>query len=86
MLAAAIWRNLFKADENVDIKGLALIVSYMRRTLKNLDELPDETLMRGALGFAGPKGEESVVKLRSAMMDLPFERAPGKDLSGKKNE
>lgn len=86
VLAAAIWRNLFKADENVNVKGLALIVSYVRRTLKGLDELPDEELMKGAIGFASPKAEESVVKLRSAMLDLPFERASGTDLTGKKDE
>lgn len=86
VLAAAIWRNLFKADQNVNVKGLALIVSYMRRTLKGLDELSDEKLMMGAMGFASPKSEEAVVKLRSGMIDLPFERTPGKDLTGKKRE
>jgi len=83
VLAAAIWRNVFKADENVDVKGLALVVSYVRRTLKGLDALSDEKLTHAEVGFGSPKLEESVVKLKSAMMDVPFEKAPGKDLPSK---
>jgi cytochrome b pre-mRNA-processing protein 3 len=30
VLAAAIWRNVFKANEDVDIKALAQIVSYIQ--------------------------------------------------------
>jgi cytochrome b pre-mRNA-processing protein 3 len=86
VLAAAVWRNVFKAKEDVDIKGLALIVSYMRRLLKELDSLPDEQVMRGELAFGSPKDEISVVSTKSPMMDLPFERAPGKDLPGKKGQ
>lgn len=86
VLAAAVWRNVFKANEDVDVKGLALVVSYMRRTLKGLDALPDDQLMTGGVGFGSPKAEESVVKLRSAMMDLPFSKAPGRDLTGNKCE
>jgi len=84
VLAAAIWRNVFKANEDVDIKGLAMVVSYMRRTLKGLDELSDEELTTAEVGFGSPKTEESVVRLRSAMLDLPFDKASGKDLPGKK--
>jgi len=86
VLAAAVWRNLFKANEEVDIKALAQIVSYMRRLLKGLDYLPDIKIMEGEVGFGSPKSEASVVGLKSAMMDLPFEKAPGKDLSGGKQE
>jgi cytochrome b pre-mRNA-processing protein 3 len=86
VLAAAIWRNIFKANEDVNVKGLALVVSYMRRTLKGLDSLPDDQIMIGEVGFGSPSAEESVVRLRSPMMDLPFEKAPGKDLVGKKKK
>jgi cytochrome b pre-mRNA-processing protein 3 len=86
VLAAAVWRNVFKADENVDIKGLAMVVSYMRRTLKRLDALPDDQVVLGEIGFGSPQTEEGVVKVRSAMLDLPFEKAPGKDLPGKKSD
>jgi cytochrome b pre-mRNA-processing protein 3 len=85
VLAAAIWRNVFKASEDVDIKGLAQIVSYMRRALKGLDSISNERVMGADLQFATPKDEASAVALRSKMMDLPFEKAPGKDLPpGKK--
>ena len=86
VLAAALWRNVFKADEDVDVKGLALVVSYMRRTLKGLDALPDDQLMTGGVGFGSPNAEESVVKLRSAMMDLPFTKADENGSTSKKGE
>ena len=84
VLAAAIWRNVFKANEDVDVQGLAQIVSYMRRALKGLDSIPDETLMSAELQFGSPKDEAGVVALRSKMMDLPFEKAPGKPLPAEK--
>jgi cytochrome b pre-mRNA-processing protein 3 len=84
VLAAAIWRNVFKATEDVDIKGLAQIVSYMRRALKGLDSISDERLMSAGLQFGSPKDEASVVALKSKMMDLPFEKAPGKPLPAEK--
>jgi cytochrome b pre-mRNA-processing protein 3 len=85
VLAAAIWRNVFKASEDVDIKRLAQIVSFMRRALKGLDSLPDEKLIYAELQFGSPKDEASVVAIRSKMMDLPFEKAPGKAVpTGKK--
>jgi cytochrome b pre-mRNA-processing protein 3 len=70
VLAAAIWRNIFKADEDVDIKNLALIVSYVRRTLRSLDAVSDDTLMAGLVKFGSPVAELSVVTLRSQMMDV----------------
>src|SRR5271170_1846638 len=51
MLAAAVWRNVFKANEEVDLRGLAQIVSYMRRTLKGLDSVLDGQLMGARLEF-----------------------------------
>ncbi|KAH8589391.1 ubiquinol-cytochrome C chaperone-domain-containing protein [Bisporella sp. PMI_857] len=72
VLAAAIWRNIFKAKEDVDIKGLAMIVSYTRRLLSRLDALSDEALASEKLEFGNPTDEEKVVNIRSAMLDLPF--------------
>lgn len=84
VLAAAVWRNIFKANEEVDVRKLAQIVSYMRRTLKGLDGVPDETIMRAQLEFGSPASEISLVKQKSPMMDLPFQQAPGRDLPGGK--
>ncbi|KAH9211001.1 ubiquinol-cytochrome C chaperone-domain-containing protein [Leptodontidium sp. 2 PMI_412] len=84
VLAAAVWRNVFKASEDVDIKVLGQIVSYMRRALKGLDTLPDERISQATLEFGSPEVESVIVRQRSKMMDLPFEKASGKDLPGGK--
>lgn len=86
VLAAAVWRNVFKANEEVDIRALAQIVSYMRKYLSQLDGLPNEQVMAGTVEFENPNDERSVVDLRSQMMNLPFEKAPGTGLSGAKEE
>ncbi|KAI1762515.1 ubiquinol-cytochrome C chaperone-domain-containing protein [Hypoxylon sp. FL1150] len=44
VLAAAVWRNVFKAREDVDVRALAAIVSWMRLCLKMLDQIPDDSL------------------------------------------
>ncbi|EAA26564.1 hypothetical protein GE21DRAFT_4331 [Neurospora crassa] len=44
VLAAAVWRNLFKASEDVDVRALAAIVSWMRSSLKYLDSMEDAGL------------------------------------------
>ncbi|KAI1384600.1 ubiquinol-cytochrome C chaperone-domain-containing protein [Hypoxylon trugodes] len=44
VLAAAVWRNVFKAREDVDLRYLAAVVSWMRLCLKMLDQIPDEAL------------------------------------------
>lgn len=84
VLAAAVWRNVFKAKEDVDLKILAQIVSYMRRALKGLEALPDEKINLAALQFGDPEKEAALVGLKSRLMDLPFEKAPGQDLPGGK--
>lgn len=44
VLAAAVWRNVFKAREDADVRAVAAIVSWMRLCLKMLDQMPDEAL------------------------------------------
>ncbi|KAI8959410.1 ubiquinol-cytochrome C chaperone-domain-containing protein [Daldinia sp. FL1419] len=44
VLAAAVWRNVFKAREDIDVRSLAAVVSWMRLCLKMLDQIPDEAL------------------------------------------
>ncbi|KAK4157986.1 thiolase-like protein [Chaetomidium leptoderma] len=43
VLASAVWRNLFKAREDVDVRALAAVVAWMRAGLKELGEMTDET-------------------------------------------
>ncbi|KAK3333119.1 ubiquinol-cytochrome C chaperone-domain-containing protein [Cercophora scortea] len=72
VLAAAVWRNLFKAREDVDLRVLAAIVSWMRSCLKNLDQMQD---------FAFPLQAESVfkwpVKSELLLVDLPARSLEG---------
>ncbi len=84
VLAAAVWRNVFKASEEVDVRSLAQIVSYMRRALKALDGMTDEQVQQAGLQFGSPADEASVVARKSQMMNLPFQKASGNDLPGNK--
>ena len=82
VLAAAVWRNIFKGDENVDITKLAQIVSYIRRLLRGLDGVKDDDLMTNVVGFGTPKDEENLVRLKSAQIDIQFDTASRKDSGG----
>ncbi|CDS03299.1 hypothetical protein LRAMOSA00701 [Lichtheimia ramosa] len=53
VLAAALWRNLFAPTSN-DAVNLALVVQYIRRELKALDELDGEKLNAGIVQFGKP--------------------------------
>ena len=72
MLAAAVWRNVFKGDEEVDVRKVAMVVSYLRRTLKALEGVHDETVQMGEMVFGDPGKEAVLVRQRSQMMSLPF--------------
>ncbi|KIH93003.1 ubiquinol-cytochrome C chaperone [Sporothrix brasiliensis 5110] len=58
VLAAAVWRNLFKAHPDVDLRHLASVVAWMRRSLAQLDRMQDEGLIlhagAGIFGWAPP--------------------------------
>lgn len=45
VMASAVWRNIFKAKEDVDMRHVAAIVSYMRSTLRSLDQMMDPSLL-----------------------------------------
>lgn len=68
VLATAVWRNIFKADENVDFRGVGEIVSYIRGVLKGLDELADESISGGEVVFGDPESERAGVLQKSRMM------------------
>ncbi|KAK0748687.1 ubiquinol-cytochrome c chaperone/UPF0174 [Apiosordaria backusii] len=50
VLASAIWRNLYKADENVDVRKLAAVVSYVRKGMVDLAHLSEEELVMKGRG------------------------------------
>lgn len=68
VLATAVWRNIFKADENVDFRGVGEVVSYIRGVLKGLDELADGGIAGGEVFFGNPESEKDGVLLKSRMM------------------
>ncbi|CAN8097395.1 unnamed protein product [Discula destructiva] len=45
VMAAAVWRNIFRSQEDVDMRHVAAVVSYMRRTIKQLDQMLDPALL-----------------------------------------
>lgn len=45
VMAAAVWRNVFKSREDVDMRHVAAIVAWMRMTLRSLDEMLDPSLL-----------------------------------------
>ncbi|CAJ2510034.1 Uu.00g059340.m01.CDS01 [Anthostomella pinea] len=66
VLATALWRNIYKARGDVDVRHLAALVSWMRRSLKTLDQMPDEALfVSGAGALKWPAKNES------ALVDKP---------------
>ncbi|MCJ1319948.1 hypothetical protein MMC15_005284 [Xylographa vitiligo] len=70
VLAAAVWRNVCKADENVDLENLGMVVAYMRSVLSALDTMDDSAVATGDVVFGSPGSEAALVKQRSKMMDL----------------
>jgi hypothetical protein len=67
VLASAVWRNLFKGKEDVDLRVLAAVVSWMRLCLKNLDHMPDDSLhLNAAKVFKWPAKNELAVVDRPA--------------------
>lgn len=71
-LASAVWRNVFKADPEIDMSKLATTVSYMRRFLRTLDKTTDEELMLANVELMHPKEEARLVSQKSPTMALPF--------------
>lgn len=78
VLATAIWRNVFKADENVDFRHLGEVVSYMRGVLKGLDGMKDDAIAGGEVVFGDPGTERAGVMAKSGMMASLDEPLPGK--------
>jgi len=54
VLATAVWRNVFKADEDVDFIALGQVISYMRGVLKGLDGMSDSAIADGEVVFGSP--------------------------------
>lgn len=78
VLATAVWRNIFKADEGVDFRGVGEVVSYIRGVLKGLDEMEDDGIARGEVVFGNPESERDGVLIKSRLMTMPKEEGAPK--------
>ena len=72
VLAAAIWRNVFKASEGTDVADLALVTAYMRQQLKMLDGLSDQEIAEGRVKFGDPGQLKGLVGRESKWMSKPL--------------
>lgn len=85
VLATALWRNLFGADEDVDLTHLAAVVSYTRGVLVGLDQMDQDVLVAGEVAFSDPASqlEEILVRIKSQVKMKPFEEGiqPGGEQS-----
>ncbi|KAF2765125.1 hypothetical protein EJ03DRAFT_331252 [Teratosphaeria nubilosa] len=78
VLAAAVWRNMFQARQDVDLDDLALVVAYMRQQLQVLERISDDVLAGGQIQFRGLEEARRVVGAKeSAWMGKRFD---GEDL------
>ncbi|KAL9015289.1 MAG: hypothetical protein Q9173_000087 [Seirophora scorigena] len=78
VLAAAVWRNVFNAQEDVDLRGVGVVVCYMRGVMQGLEAVGDEEIGKGDVEFGDPATQRKFVEGRSRMMDsLPAEEAGG---------
>jgi cytochrome b pre-mRNA-processing protein 3 len=83
VLAAAVEKCL-KGDEEVDLRRLGEVVSYMRRVLKTLDTVQDEAVASGRVRFGNPGSEKEVVSVASKMMAVPITDTDLKPAEGQK--
>lgn len=72
VLAGALWRNVFKGDENADIEDLALVTAFLRGQLKMLDGLSDEDIGEGRVQFQEPAKFKALVARQAPMMKKGF--------------
>ena len=77
VLATAVWRNIFKGEQDVDFRGVGEIVSYIRGVLKGLEETDDDGIATGEVVFGVPGTERDGVLLKSRMMDASGRPAGG---------
>ncbi|KAK9781954.1 putative Ubiquinol-cytochrome c chaperone domain-containing protein [Seiridium cardinale] len=72
VLAAAVWRNIYKAREDVDVRKLAAITSWMRACLKSLDATPDH-----AMFFSTASTFKVLANSEFKMVDIPARELEG---------
>ena len=64
VLATAIWRNIFKADDDADFVKIGEVVSYFRALLRGLETVSDGELESAALLFNDPASGKSAITIK----------------------
>ena len=72
VLAGAVWRNVFKGDENADIEDIAVVTALLRGQLRMLDRLSDADIGAGRVEFQDPAKYKMLVSRESPMMKKGF--------------
>lgn len=77
VMASAVWRNIFKAEEDADMRHVAAIVSWMRFTLRSLDQMLDPALLYhgGAIFKHLPTAELKLVDEPAVLEDVKLSNA-----------
>jgi cytochrome b pre-mRNA-processing protein 3 len=68
VLAAAVWRNIFKGAQDVNAVDLAMVVSYLRREVANVGTMSDAEIGASLVDFGNPGTEKNVVLMESRLM------------------
>lgn len=71
-LASAVWRNVWKGREDVDIKGLTTVVAYMRKSLMDLEAIEDLDILMGKWTWSNPEEMKLLVGKKSPLIDQAF--------------
>ncbi|CZT18528.1 related to CBP3-required for assembly of cytochrome bc1 complex [Ramularia collo-cygni] len=58
VFAGAVWRNLFKGQEGVDVGDLVRVSAYIRREIWKSGKVGDEVVYEGRVKFGDPKDVE----------------------------
>ncbi|KAK5174616.1 Serine carboxypeptidase 3 [Saxophila tyrrhenica] len=85
VLAGAVWRNLFKARVETDVRDLGLVVAWLRKELKTLEGMSDEALaeVRVRFGDLGAPEVARALERKSGKMEKPFTQEELAEGSGK---
>ena len=72
VLGTAVWRNIFKADEQADWRDVAMVTSFIRRGIRALDKAQDKTIVSASVRFGSPASEKALVSKPSQVMSTPL--------------
>ena len=78
VLATAIWRNIFKAREDVDFRQVAQVVSYTRNILRGLEGIQDDDVESAAIAFNPPDSGKGAVStgMSKAVAEVKMKEEP----------